>query len=111
MCGDVKYRLGERSRSDARIVFPLYGLLFVHQEVVQVARDVDSTAPLHKSYFVWVQVMGKSLPVITGVRFGFPRAPFPPISMLLNFAALGPMANRIFGHGHWQTLVLENVHS
>ena len=54
MCGDVKYRLGERSRSDARIVFPPYGLLFVHQEVVQVARDVDSTAPLHKSYFVWV---------------------------------------------------------
>ena len=54
MCGDVKYRLGERSRSDARIAFPPYGLLFVHQEVVQVARDVDSTAPLHEPNFVGV---------------------------------------------------------
>ena len=77
MCGDVKYRLGERSRSDARIVFPPYGLLFVHQEVVQVARDVDSTAPLHESNFVGVQVMDKSLPVITGVRFWFPPPPSP----------------------------------
>ena len=83
----------------------------MHQEVVQVARDVDSTAPLHESNFVGVQVMDKSLPVITGVRFWVPARPFPPISILLNFAALGPMANRIFAHGHWQTLVLENVHS
>ena len=34
--------------------FPFYGLLFVHQEVVQVARDVDSTAPLHESDFVGI---------------------------------------------------------
>ena len=35
-------------------LFRPYGLLLVHQEVVQVARDVDSTAPLHESNFVGV---------------------------------------------------------
>ena len=35
-------------------LFRPYGLLFVHQEVVQVARDVDSTAPLHEPNFVGV---------------------------------------------------------
>ena len=32
----------------------LVDYFFVHQEVVQVARDVDSTAPLHESNFIGI---------------------------------------------------------